>query len=83
MSWLYRFGFAKFYDVRDSELCIRGFHRLEYEVGFARVSDPGVNSSRRANLWQESFNSRLKAEGDTESTNLYMSNLPKALTEMV
>ncbi|KAK6077565.1 sporulation-specific protein [Seiridium cupressi] len=30
---------------------------------------------------QESFNSRLKAEGDEESTNLYISNLPKSITE--
>ncbi|KAF5676440.1 sporulation-specific 5 [Fusarium heterosporum] len=60
------FGFAKFYDVAHSELCIRGFHRLGYEVGFAR----------------ESFNSRLKAEGDDDSTNLYISNLPKSLTEV-
>ncbi|KAH8735986.1 sporulation-specific protein [Ilyonectria robusta] len=60
------FGFAKFYDVADSEICIRGFYRLGYEVGFAR----------------ESFNSRLKAEGDELSTNLYISNLPKTLTEV-
>ncbi|KAJ4270304.1 hypothetical protein NW762_001983 [Fusarium torreyae] len=60
------FGFAKFYDVVHSEMCIRGFHRLGYEVGFAR----------------ESFNSRLKAEGDDDSTNLYISNLPKTLTEV-
>ncbi|RTE80758.1 hypothetical protein BHE90_004744 [Fusarium euwallaceae] len=60
------FGFAKFYNVADSEMCIRGFHRLGYEVGFAR----------------ESFNSRLKAEGDDSSTNLYISNLPKTLTEV-
>ncbi|ORY65308.1 uncharacterized protein BCR38DRAFT_341192 [Pseudomassariella vexata] len=59
------FGFAKFASVQDSEKCIRGFHRLGYEVGFAR----------------ESFNSRLKAEGDDSSTNLYISNLPKSLTE--
>ncbi|KAJ8124403.1 hypothetical protein O1611_g9238 [Lasiodiplodia mahajangana] len=59
------FGFAKFYDVRDSEACIRGFFRLGYEVGFAR----------------ESFNSRLKAEGDDESTNLYISNLPRHFSE--
>lgn len=32
---------------------------------------------------QESFNSRLKAEGDEESTNLYVSNLPKNMTEAV
>ncbi|KAK7398425.1 hypothetical protein QQX98_012203 [Neonectria punicea] len=60
------FGFAKFFDVADSETCIRGFYRLGYEVGFAR----------------ESFNSRLKAEGDESSTNLYISNLPKTLTEV-
>ncbi|EGO58990.1 hypothetical protein NEUTE1DRAFT_136071 [Neurospora tetrasperma FGSC 2508] len=59
------FGFAKFANVRDSEKCIRGFHHLGYEVGFAR----------------ESFNARLKAEGDESSTNLYLSNLPKRLTE--
>ncbi|KAJ2892772.1 RNA binding protein MSSP-2 [Zalerion maritima] len=59
------FGFAKFYDVHHSELCIRGFHRLGYEVGFAR----------------ESFNSRLKAEGDESSANLYISNLPKSFDE--
>ncbi|ROT41830.1 sporulation-specific protein [Sodiomyces alkalinus F11] len=60
------FGFAKFYNARDSDMCIRGFHRLGYEVGFAR----------------ESFNSRLKAEGDEGSTNLYISNLPKNITEV-
>ncbi|KAK3688590.1 hypothetical protein B0T22DRAFT_158555 [Podospora appendiculata] len=59
------FGFAKFADVRDSEKCIRGFYHLGYEVGFAR----------------ESFNARLKAEGDDNSANLYLSNLPKRLTE--
>ncbi|KAL8410842.1 hypothetical protein RB596_000486 [Gaeumannomyces avenae] len=59
------FGFAKFKSVRDSERCIRGFYRLGYEVGFAR----------------ESFNARLKAEGDDLSTNLYISNLPKDITE--
>ena len=32
---------------------------------------------------QESFNSRLKAEGDESSTNLYISNLPKTMTESV
>lgn len=64
---LYRFGFAKFKNVRDSEKCIQAFYLLGYEVGFAR----------------ESFNARLKAEGDDESTNLYISNLPKSVTEAV
>ncbi len=36
-----RFGFAKYYDVRDSEMCIRGFYKLGYEVGFARVRKRG------------------------------------------
>ncbi|KAI1337401.1 hypothetical protein F5Y15DRAFT_390150 [Xylariaceae sp. FL0016] len=85
------FGFAKFYDVRDSEMCIRGFYRLGYEVGFARVPSPRVNPSAiyfvyephaaPANVYKESFNSRLKAEGDEDSTNLYISNLPKAYGE--
>jgi RNA recognition motif-containing protein len=60
------FGFAKFADVRDSEKCIRGFYYLGYEVSFAR----------------ESFNARLKAEGDKSSTNLYFSNLPKSITKV-
>ncbi|KAI1503859.1 hypothetical protein F5X99DRAFT_424847 [Biscogniauxia marginata] len=81
------FGFAKFYDVRDSEMCIRGFYRLGYEVGFARVRMPKSRCLEQqawpmANFQQESFNSRLKAEGDDDSTNLYISNLPKSLTEM-
>lgn len=123
-----RFGFAKFFDVRDSENCIRGFFRLGYEVGFARVTTPAAtpaslsappySSSRDAcdhmlprlpnefcchkhamnaipgpgnsDFWgtnfsakQESFNSRLKAEGDDESTNLYISNLPRHFSEAV
>ena len=32
---------------------------------------------------QESFNARLKAEGDEGSTNLYISNLPKDVNESV
>ncbi|KAL2208729.1 hypothetical protein CC79DRAFT_1366936 [Sarocladium strictum] len=84
------FGFAKFFDPGNSEMCIRAFHRLGYEVGFARVSDPEevifleeMNSFVAvADFWQESFNSRLKAEGDDESTNLYISNLPKTLNEV-
>ncbi|KAI1815157.1 hypothetical protein GGS20DRAFT_584735 [Poronia punctata] len=126
------FGFAKFHDVRDSEACIRGFFRLGYEVGFARVTTPtpstlpstipvpppatahyhklfgacdhsmrclsssfcchkhammAISSDAfdplRTNLsaGQESFNSRLKAEGDEESTNLYISNLPRHFSE--
>ncbi|KAI0184429.1 RNA recognition domain-containing protein [Xylaria flabelliformis] len=114
------FGFAKFFDVRDSEACIRGFFRLGYEVGFARVTTPVTHPiynsvhepcdhsiPRLSNKFcchkhamlampnapafdlfgtnlcprQESFNSRLKAEGDDESTNLYISNLPRHFSE--
>ncbi|SPN99622.1 related to single-stranded DNA-binding protein MSSP-1 [Cephalotrichum gorgonifer] len=35
-----------------------------------------------AKFHDESFNSRLKAEGDESSTNLYISNLPKYMNEM-
>lgn len=92
VAWLTvccRFGFAKFKDVRDSEKCIQGFYLLGYEVGFARVSVacdlqqcPHINTRLTA-AQQESFNARLKAEGDDGSTNLYISNLPKSITEAV
>jgi hypothetical protein len=81
----YSFGFAKYEDVRDSELCIRGFYKLGYEVGFARVCRQNLSTfpRTRSNHVQESFNSRLKAEGDEQSTNLYVSNLPRNMTEAV
>ncbi|KAI0152432.1 hypothetical protein F4776DRAFT_670103 [Hypoxylon sp. NC0597] len=60
------FGFAKFRTIRESENCIRGFYRRGYEVGFAR----------------ESFNSRLRSEADPNTTNLYLSNLPKDFREL-
>jgi hypothetical protein len=77
------FGFAKYFQIRDSELCIRGFYKLGYEVGFARVPHPLASKGSVSNNSQESFNSRLKAEGDEQSTNLYVSNLPKNMTESV
>lgn len=67
-------------------MCIRGFHHLGYEVGFARVScptSPPTMPSADLTYVQESFNSRLKAQGDDGSTNLYISNLPKSMTEVV
>jgi hypothetical protein len=45
MLIFYRFGFAKYMSVRDSELCIRGFYKLGYEVGFARVSFDSLKDS--------------------------------------
>jgi hypothetical protein len=77
------FGFAKYFDVRDAELCIRGFYKLGYEVGFARVCESYLKSEYPLTTLQESFNSRLKAEGDENSTNLYVSNLPRDMTEAV
>src|SRR5690349_9542240 len=77
------FGFAKYFDVRDSETCIRGFYKLGYEVGFARVcGTPSLDMFLPTDSLQESFNSRLKAKGDQSSTNLYVSNLPKNMNEM-
>lgn len=64
-------------------MCIRGFWELGYEVGFARVCLQPHGSLMVANFSQESFNARLKAEGDEASTNLYVSNLPKTMTESV
>lgn len=31
------YGFIKYYNFKDAENCIRGFHYLGYEVSFARV----------------------------------------------
>ncbi|TAQ85938.1 hypothetical protein B7494_g5745 [Chlorociboria aeruginascens] len=59
------FGFAKYFSVRDAERCIHGFFRRKYEVTFAK----------------QSLNARLKAEGDENSTNLYVSNLGETTTE--
>ena len=80
------FGFAKFKDVKNSERCIRGFYSRGYEVGFARVSEI-LSCCRFSDIQltykKESFNARLKAEGDEGSTNLYISNLPKDINESV
>ncbi|KAI9703906.1 MAG: hypothetical protein M1836_007680 [Candelina mexicana] len=59
------FGFVRYYTYDDAENCIRGFFHLGYEVSFAK----------------ESFNARLKSLADLESTNLYVSNLPKDMNE--
>ncbi|KAI9827156.1 MAG: hypothetical protein M1832_005292 [Thelocarpon impressellum] len=59
------FGFACFQTFQEAENCIRGFYGLGYDVSFAR----------------ESFNARLKALSDPLSTNLYVSNLPRSMTE--
>ncbi|KAI9675924.1 MAG: hypothetical protein M1829_003162 [Trizodia sp. TS-e1964] len=59
------FGFAMFETVPEAEYCIRGFYYRGYEVSFAK----------------DSFNNRLKELRDPDSTNLYVSNLPKTMTE--
>ncbi|KZF23138.1 hypothetical protein L228DRAFT_267155 [Xylona heveae TC161] len=59
------FGFVRYFNFSDAENCIRGFYHLGYEASFA----------------QESFNSRLKTLGDPDSTNLYVSNLPRHYNE--
>ncbi|KAI9789819.1 MAG: hypothetical protein M1816_005736 [Peltula sp. TS41687] len=59
------YGFACFQTIQEAQNCIRGFYYLGYEVSFAR----------------ESFNARLKSFSDPTSTNLYVSNLPRSMTE--
>ncbi|KAL5428607.1 hypothetical protein PMIN04_000752 [Paraphaeosphaeria minitans] len=59
------FGFIKYHNFEDAENCIRGFHYLGYEVSFAR----------------ESFYSKLKKFADETNTNLYVSNIPKNMSE--
>ena len=45
--------------------------------------DTMILTNSEVHFAKESFNARLKAEGDDNSTNLYLSNLPKRLTEAV
>ncbi|KAF2143711.1 uncharacterized protein K452DRAFT_224763 [Aplosporella prunicola CBS 121167] len=59
------FGFIKYYNFKDAENCIRGFHYLGYEVSFAR----------------ESFYAKLKKFADDNNTNLYVSNIPRHINE--
>ncbi|KAI9721916.1 MAG: hypothetical protein M1812_001872 [Candelaria pacifica] len=59
------FGFVRYYTYDDAENCVRGFFHLGYEVSFAK----------------ESFNARLKSLADLDSTNLYVSNLPREMNE--
>ncbi|KAK8162096.1 hypothetical protein IWX90DRAFT_289425 [Phyllosticta citrichinensis] len=59
------FGFIKYYNFKDAENCIRGFHYLGYEVSFAR----------------ESFYAKLKKFADEHNTNLYVSNIPRHINE--
>ncbi|KAL9061164.1 MAG: hypothetical protein Q9162_000309 [Coniocarpon cinnabarinum] len=59
------FGFVKYFNFKDAEDCIRGFHFCGYETSFAR----------------ESFYSQLKKLADQAATNLYISNLPIEFNE--
>ncbi|KAF9635306.1 putative sporulation-specific protein 5 protein [Lasiodiplodia theobromae] len=59
------YGFIKYYNFKDAENCIRGFHYLGYEVSFAR----------------ESFYAKLKKFSDESNTNLYVSNIPRHINE--
>ncbi|KAF8463506.1 hypothetical protein BDZ91DRAFT_661186 [Kalaharituber pfeilii] len=59
------YGFALFENLEDAKACILGMAKVNLDAGFAR----------------ESFNSRLKSLGDPNSTNLYVSNLPKTVDE--
>ncbi|KAH7043247.1 hypothetical protein B0J12DRAFT_578845 [Macrophomina phaseolina] len=59
------YGFIKYYNFKDAENCIRGFHYLGYEVSFAR----------------ESFYAKLKKFSDEANTNLYVSNIPRHINE--
>ncbi|KAL9102957.1 MAG: hypothetical protein Q9163_001944 [Psora crenata] len=59
------FGFIKYHNYVDAENCIRGFYHRGYEAKFAR----------------KSHNSRLKDLASPDNTNLYVSNLPRLITE--
>jgi hypothetical protein len=80
------FGFACYNSYQEAENCIRGFYSLGYDVSFARVNEKPSSKKDKAatsHTHQESFNARLKALSDPTSTNLYVSNLPRSMTEAV
>ena len=80
----FRFGFVEYHNYVDAENCIRCFYYLGYEAKFAKVC--WIHSSLRVNILrhgQLSHNERLKNCADPENNNLYVSNLPKAMTESV
>lgn len=78
------FGFIKYHNFEDAENCIRGFHYLGYEVSFARVSSTSVvQPFQGPDPSQESFYSKLKKFADESNTNLYVSNIPKNMSEHV
>jgi hypothetical protein len=72
---------------QEAENCIRGLVSQKYEAGFARVSYlptvAKVESDISCFVKQESFNARLKTLADPNSTNIYVSNLPRSMTEKV
>ena len=80
----YSFGFVEYHNYTDAENCIRCFYYLGYEAKFAKV---WLTASGQAavmlNCGQLSHNERLKNCADPENNNLYVSNLPKVMTEKV
>jgi RNA recognition motif. (a.k.a. RRM, RBD, or RNP domain) len=77
------FGFARFETEEEARHCIAGFYIRQYEVGFARVSKYLLYVVPGTDIQKESFNARLKDLSDPDSTNLYVSNLPKEVNEAV
>lgn len=78
------YGFARYETVEQAEDCIRGLVSLKYEAGFARVYDFHSTISYFILIqssYQESFNARLKTLADPNSTNVYVSNLPRSMNE--
>ncbi|KAK4697497.1 hypothetical protein P7C71_g584, partial [Lecanoromycetidae sp. Uapishka_2] len=59
------YGFILYHNYNDAENCIRAFFFLGYEAKFAK----------------DSHNQRLKALGEPDNTNLYVSNLPRTMVE--
>lgn len=79
-----RFGFVEYHNYTDAENCIRCFYYLGYEAKFAKVCTELIRPYRcHANEKKLSHNERLKNCADPENNNLYVSNLPKNMTENV
>lgn len=74
----------EYHNYTDAENCIRCFYYLGYEAKFAKVWMAHLPTPFTMLIQgQLSHNERLKNCADPENNNLYVSNLPKAMTESV
>ncbi|CAJ2508649.1 Uu.00g136750.m01.CDS01 [Anthostomella pinea] len=69
------------YPIPDDKFFLKYAPRFGNVETSKAIIDTATGDCYKFDFARESFNSRLKAEGNDYSTNLYISNLPKSLIE--